>query len=265
MTAPEASRTPDHFSAVAAPYAEFRPRYPTELFDFVASLAPRRHRAWDCGAGSGQATSDLAERFDEVIASDLSAEQVASAAPRTNVRWLVAPAESTPIEASSVDLVAVAQALHWFDHARFYDEVRRVASPGGAIAAWSYGIPAMEGDAGAVLRRLMLETLHGYWPRGREHVEQNYRTIPFPFERIAAPDFRLEQRWTLDQVVGYMRSWSATARFTKANGVDPVVDAERELRAHWTDAATPRRIEWPLALLVGRALSKAGSGSSRLS
>ena len=252
MTSPNPSRAPDHFSAVAASYAEFRPGYPPELFDFVASLAPRRHRAWDCGAGSGQATFDLAERFDEVIASDLSAEQVATAPVQPKVTWLVAPAESTPIEAASVDLVAVAQALHWFDHARFYEEVRRVASPGAAIAAWSYGIPAMDDVAGAVLRRLMLETLHGYWPRGREHVEQHYRTIPFPFDRINAPDFRLEQLWTFDQVAGYMRSWSATARYAKANGVDPVAAAERELRAHWPDAATPRRIEWPLAVLAGR-------------
>lgn len=252
MTPSDASRAPDHFSAVAASYAEFRPGYPRELFDFIASIAPRRQRAWDCGAGSGQATSDLADRFDEVIASDLSPEQVASAAPRVNVRWLVAPAESTPIEAGSVDLIAVAQALHWFDHARFYEEVRRVASPGAAIAAWSYGIPAMDGDAGVALRRLMLETLHGYWPRGREHVEQHYRTIPFPFERLEAPDFRLEQLWTLDQVAGYMRSWSATGRYAKSNGVDPVVEAERELRAHWPQGETPRRIEWPLAVLAGR-------------
>jgi 2-polyprenyl-3-methyl-5-hydroxy-6-metoxy-1,4-benzoquinol methylase len=99
--------SPDHFSAVAAPYAEFRPSYPPELFGFVLTLPARRRRAWDCGAGSGQATIDLAVGFDEVLASDASAKQVARAARHPKVSWMVARAEAAPIAGASVDLVVV--------------------------------------------------------------------------------------------------------------------------------------------------------------
>jgi ubiquinone/menaquinone biosynthesis C-methylase UbiE len=102
----------DHFSGIAKQYAAFRPRYPRELFDYLASIVANHRRAWDCGAGSGQATLDLAERFDEVIATDLSDKQLARAPERPNITWLVAPAESVPIESETVDLTTVAQALH---------------------------------------------------------------------------------------------------------------------------------------------------------
>jgi len=242
---------PDHFSAVAASYAEFRPGYPAELFDFVAALVSRRHRAWDCGAGSGQATFALAERFDEVVASDMSAKQVALAPANPRVCWFVAAAESTPLADESIDLVAIAQALHWFDHARFYDEVKRVAAPGAAIAAWSYGAPTMSGEVGVVLDRLMFETLRADWPRGRHYVEQNYRTIPFPFARVAAPALKLEQQWTLDEVLGYARSWSAAARYRTRTGVDPVGAIEGELRRAWGQAGR-LAIAWQLTVLAGR-------------
>jgi SAM-dependent methyltransferase len=245
-------RPADHFSGIAKAYAEFRPRYPQELFDFVASIVPNHRRAWDCGAGNGQATLDLAERFDEVIATDISAEQLGRAPTRSNIRWFVAPAESVPIESKSVDLTTVAQALHWFDHTRFYAEVRRVSAPGAAIAVWTYAPPRMEGAVGAALSRFMHGTVGEYWPPERQHVEQEYRTIPFPFQPIEAPRLSLEERWAPDQVAGYARSWSATARYVAARGADPVVELERELRSAWGDSAQRRAIVWPLVLIAGR-------------
>ena len=62
----------DHFSGVSQDYAQFRPRYPAALFDFLASVAPERNLAWECACGSGQATIDLAGRFQRVIATDAS-------------------------------------------------------------------------------------------------------------------------------------------------------------------------------------------------
>jgi SAM-dependent methyltransferase len=244
--------SPDNFSAVAAPYADFRPGYPPELFEVVLTLPARRHRAWDCGAGNGQATIDLTAGFDEVLASDASAKQVARAARHPSVSWIVARAEAAPIAAASVDLVVAAQALHWFQHDRFYAEVQRVAAPGAAIAAWSYGAPEMHGEVGTLLASLMFDTLGAYWPPGREHVERGYRTIPFPFERISPPSLRLEYSWPLAQLIGYMRSWSATARYLEATGVDPVTEVEHALRGSWGDSQQARPIAWPLAMLAGR-------------
>ena len=247
-----ASRPADHFSSVSAAYSAFRPRYPAALIDYFASLAPRRRIAWDCGAGSGQATADIARRFEFVVATDLSADQLARASKGSGIGWAACAAERAAIRSSTIDAVAVAQALHWFAHDAFYAEVKRVASgPDAAVVAWTYAAPRMEGDVGEVLRRFMFEDIGSYWPPERKYVDSEYRTIPFPFERIHAPPFSLENDWTLQQIVGYMRSMSATARYMKANGVDPVVAVGEELLALWQDDA-PRQIVWPVIVLAGR-------------
>lgn len=242
----------DHFSGVSAGYSAFRPRYPHALFEFLATITPRHQLAWDCGAGTGQATVDLAEFFDRVIGTDVSAEQIARAPAHPKITWLVSPGEATPLASGSVDLITVAQALHWFDHARFNPEVRRVAAPGAAIAAWTYAAPRMDGDVGEVLRHFMFETVGPYWPPERRYVDDEYRSIPFPFDRTPAPSLVLEECWDLAQVVGYMRTWSASTRYRAAHGDDPVTPVEGELGAVWGDATTPRRISWPLIVLAGR-------------
>jgi SAM-dependent methyltransferase len=247
-----ASSPADHFSSVSAAYSAFRPRYPAALIDYFTSLASRRGVAWDCGAGSGQATGDIARRFDFVVATDLSAEQLSRATRDPRVGWAACAAERTAIRSNTVDAVAVAQALHWFAHEEFYAEVKRVAAgPDVPIVAWTYAAPRMEGEVGEVLRRFMFEDIGEYWPPERKYVDTEYRTIPFPFERLDAPPFALENDWLLPQIVGYMRSMSAAARYKKATGVDPVVVVEGELGALWRDDG-PRRIVWPVIVLAGR-------------
>lgn len=247
-----ASSPADHFSSVSAAYSAFRPRYPAELLEFFSSIARRHGVAWDCGAGSGQATSDIARHFGFVVGTDLSSEQVARAPRDHRIGWAACSAERAAIRSKSVDAIAVAQALHWFADDAFYSEARRVASGRDApIVAWTYSTPRMDGEVGAVLHRYIFGDVGPYWPPERKLVETEYRTIPFPFERIGAPTFSLENHWMLPQVLGYMRSMSATARFVKANGKDPVTGVEPELRALWRDEA-PRRIVWPVIVLAGR-------------
>lgn len=250
MTGP--TRPADHFSSVSAAYSAFRPRYPRELIEIFASLAPRRNLAWDCGAGSGQATGDIANHFEFVVGTDLSVGQLTNAPKSDRVGWAACSAEAACIRSGSVDAIAIAQALHWFKHDAFYAEARRVASaPGIPIVAWTYAAPRMEGDVGAVLKRFMYEDVGPYWPPERVYVDNEYRTIPFPFERIPTPPFSLENEWTLSQIAGYMTSMSATARYIKANGTDPVSAVHAELKALWPDES-PRRIGWPVIVLAGR-------------
>ncbi len=247
-----ASRPADHFSSVSAAYSAFRPRYPAALVEYFASLAPATSVAWDCGAGSGQATLDIAERFEFVVATDLSAEQVLHAPRNPRIGWAASSAERVAIRSKSVDAIAVAQALHWFANDAFYSEVRRVARGSEVpLVAWTYAAPRMDGDVGAVLHRFMHGDVGAHWPPERKYVDTEYRTIPFPFDRIDTPPFLLENDWTLPQIVGYMRSMSATARYIKANGTDPVIVVEAELRALWSDEA-PRKIVWPVVVLAGR-------------
>jgi SAM-dependent methyltransferase len=243
----------DHFSQLASSYAQFRPQYPEALYDWVAAQCAARGRAWDCACGSGQATLALALRFDAVIATDASAEQVAAAPGHPRVRYAVAPAEASGLPAGSVDCVAVAQALHWFDLDRFYAEVRRIAKPGALIAAWTYDVLHV-GDAAidAIVQDFYEGTLGKYWPPERRHVERRYADLPFPFDELPPPRFEMSVSWSLPHLIGMFASWSAVGRYRQATGKDPLPAVTQALAAHWGDPAAERRIAWGLWIRAGR-------------
>lgn len=174
--------------------------------------------------------------------------------------YVAATAERSALARASVQIVTVAQALHWFDVPAFHAEARRVLVPGGVVAAWSYG-DATLGDPAldAVLRDLAHGTLAAYWPPERRLVDEGYRTIPFPHREVEAPAFALAHRWTRAQLAGYLRSWSAVARWRAAHGgADPVRDVEPALAAGW-GARAARTVRWPLALRVGY-VAREGAG-----
>lgn len=243
---------PDHFSDVASRYADFRPHYPAELFDYLATLVPRHSCVWDCAAGNGQATRGLAERFARVIATDASAEQIASAPQLPNAEFRVALAEASGLPDASVSLVTVAQALHWFDLPRFYAEVDRVLRPGGVLAVWAYGINRVDGaEVDAIAQDYYANTLDAYWPPSRRLVESGYRTLTFPFAEISPPDFRMETRWTLSHLLGYYSTWSATNRYIKATGRNPLGALAEKLSPLWGEGRS-RLVVWPLSIRIGR-------------
>ncbi|OLC06038.1 MAG: hypothetical protein AUH46_00915 [Gemmatimonadetes bacterium 13_1_40CM_70_15] len=247
----------DHFSSVAAGYAAYRPRYPDALFTYLAGLPARRVLAWDCACGSGQATLGLAEHFARVIGTDASAAQLAQAVPHPRIEYRVALAERSGLSSASVDLVTVAQALHWIDPEKFYVEVRRVLAPAGAglLAAWRYPNARLENPGlDDVLQRFYRDTVGPYWPPGRELAETGYRTLPFPFDELTPPPpaFEMTAEWTLDELLGYVGTWSATARYVAARGLDPRGALRAALTPHWGPSDTRQRVRWPLGLRVGR-------------
>lgn len=243
----------DYFSRQAADYASFRPNYPAKLFAYLASLCRERELAWDCGTGSGQAATGLAEHFQKVIASDPSEKQLASAAAHPRVVYEVAAAEKTSIPSASVDLVTAAQALHWFDLDPFYAEVRRVLKPAGVLAVWCYNLPKIAPEIDPLIEDFYSHTVGPYWPPERRLVEDAYRSLPFPFAEIAVPAFSMAAEWDLQNFADYLSTWSATQEFIRGRGMNPLDLLLKTLRPLWGDEAAPRQVTWPFSLRVGLA------------
>ena len=243
----------DFFSGVADDYAAYRPQYPAALFDWLASISPGCELAWDCACGSGQASRPLASRFALVAASDASAIQVSTATETENIRFLVAAAEPAPLADGSVDLVTVAQALHWFVGNEFFAEVRRVVRPGGVFAAWTYGLPHVDSDAVEKTVRHFIENFLGpYWPPEIRLVLDGYASIELPFEEIEAPEFEMRTEWTLKRFLAFVHTWSAVGRFSGQHGEDPVDRLAAEIKSLWGDSNDPQPVSWRINLRVGR-------------
>ena len=246
----------DHFSTHAADYARFRPDYPVALFDYLAGISPARRLAWDSPTGNGQAARALADRFGRVVATDASAGQIAQAVAHPRVDYRVASAEASALPDGAADLLTVAQALHWFDRPRFWEEARRVLAPEGVIAVWAYDLLRIDPGVDAAVRRLAGEIVGPFWPPERRLVDAGYAAIEFPFREISAPVFVMEKLWDLSDLRGYLRTWSATRRYAASVGEDPLSRIEPELVAAWGDPARRRRATWPLHLRVGLSGSR---------
>jgi SAM-dependent methyltransferase len=240
------------FGDIAAAYRIFRPTYPPELFEYLASAAPARDAAWDCATGSGQAAVALAAYFRRVVATDASEKQIRAAHAEPSVEYLVAPAERSPLADASIDLVTVAQALHWFDRPAFYAEVRRVLRPGGVLACWCYALMTITPRVDALVQHLYGPILGEFWPPERRLIEQRYATIEFPFDELKPPAFAMTQCWTLTQTLGYLDTWSAVAEYKKRHDTNPLDQIAPQLTEAWGDAESAREVVWPLYVRAGR-------------
>jgi SAM-dependent methyltransferase len=194
----------------------------------------------------------LAAHFAHVIATDASSAQIAAAASHPQITYRVAAAESSGLAPESADLITVAQALHWLDLPRFYAEAMRVLAPHGVVAVWTYGTPALDDSLLDMhLQHFERAIVGPYWPPERRHVESGYRDLPFPFEEMPAPAFAMSATWRLHDLLGYLRTWSATTRCMAAIAADPVAELAARMASSWGEGVA-HPIRWPLSLRVGR-------------
>jgi SAM-dependent methyltransferase len=242
----------DYFSGVAAGYAQFRPRYPPVLFADLAATAPDRQLAWDCATGNGQAAEGLAGHFEQVVATDASAEQLACAMPHERVRYHHRKETNPGLHDASVDLVTVAQALHWLDLERFYAEVRRVLKPGGVLAVWCYDLASAGADVDTALKWFTYDLLGPYWAPERQHVIAGYRDLPFPFVDLPFPTHVMEHPMTLGELGGFLDTWSALSHYRSVRREDPLPSLLAELTPLWGGPEVQRTVRWPLAGRLGR-------------
>lgn len=233
-------------------YARFRPEYPPALAAHLASIAPGTGRAVDVGCGNGQFTTLLADHFESVLGFDPSADQIAHATPRANVRYGCAPAEDLPLANHSASLITAAQAAHWFDLPRFYAEVRRVAEPGAILALISYGVLQLGGALGTRFDQFYRQEIGPYWPAERTLVDSGYATLDFPFPEIQGPAITIQLDWNLDEFLGYISTWSAVRSAREAGRDDLLQRFATDMAACWGDPATRHAMTWPINMRIGQ-------------
>ncbi len=242
----------DHFSSYAADYRENRPQYPPKLFQYLALLVPQHKKVWDCATGNGQAAVGLADHFKEVLATDASADQIRNGTAKSNISYCIAAAESSGLEDESIDLVTVAQALHWLDTEKFYQEVRRVSKKHGVLAVWCYDLLSVSPEVDAVINRFYRETMRKYWFPERYHIETGYSSLRFPFERMQTPPLSMTASWDLAAITGYLRTWSAVHNYIEREGSDPLSLIDSDLKSAWGNPEEVKRVIWPLSATVGK-------------
>lgn len=242
----------DHFSAISAAYAAARPVYPAALAQEISALCSGHALALDCGCGNGQLSTLLARHFRQVRATDASADQIARARSHPRVRYATALAADSGLEPRSVDLVTVAQAAHWLDLPRFYQEVERVARPDAVIALITYGVLHVDGPGNEAVQHFYQQTIAPYWPPERRHVDEGYRNLAFPFAELTLPHLDMQADWTLPQLLAYISTWSAVKKARQILDHDPVARLGQQLRAVWPQPDQPYRITWPLTIRAGR-------------
>ena len=244
------------FGGWAQAYANFRPDYPAALFDWLAENSPSRQCAVDIGCGNGQVSLPLTARFAQVLACDSSPEQLQQVSGRAGLHVCAADACHLPFTSHSIDLLTVAQALHWFAGPDFFAEVQRVLKPGGLFCAWCYGLMTISPAIDALVRELHSDVLKEYWPMGRASVDAGYRDIQCGFPRIRVPDFAIEVNWTFAQLIGYLKTWSAVQRWQSEHGKDPLELIHARLAQAWGDTAL-QFVRWPLHFVAGYPLNGA--------
>ena len=241
----------DYFSGQAKVYAAFRPAYPEELYRFLFSHLKENNAAWDCATGNGQVAQRLATHFSRVYATDVSPQQLAHAYHAHNIFYSVAAAEKTGFNQDEFDLITVAQALHWFNLPRFYEEATRTGKPGGLLAVWGYSLLSVNETVDPLFEDFYYNKIGPYWDPVRKLVEARYADISFPFEEIKCPDFFIKVSWTIDQFCGYVSSWSATQKYIRERGTDPVRDLRNNIGRIWKSQEI-KLVTFPVFMKLGR-------------
>jgi ubiquinone/menaquinone biosynthesis C-methylase UbiE len=244
-------RMKDNFSGHAERYAVYRPNYPQALFDFILSRVTHKRTAWDCATGNGQTATKLARVFEKVYATDISQRQLDNAPTADNVYYSLQEAEKTSFADGVFDLITVSQALHWFKFDQFYDEVRRVGKSGAVIAAWSYSLFQVNTDIDSLMEEFHFGLLDKYWDEERKYVDEGYKTIPFPFKEIETPSFQMQFDWTIEQVEGYLNTWSAVVKFIKQEQYNPVDELIKKIRNCVHEDTKSLTVVFPIHLRMG--------------
>jgi 2-polyprenyl-3-methyl-5-hydroxy-6-metoxy-1,4-benzoquinol methylase len=255
-------------------YLNSRPRYPNAVGSALFALCGQRNSVvWDVGAGNGQLTKILANHFEFVVGSDINENQISKAMDSPNVRYAVISAEESAeeIEARNiglkrncVDLITVAQALHWFDFPKFHQTVKEMLNPNGGIyAAVGYDLPKISPNVDQLVMNYYDNVIGKYWETNRRHVETHYKNIPFPefekdeeldVEKLFPPEaLCISLEWKFEDLIAYLNSWSATQSAIKQTGKHPLKDSPKlveDMHDAWNLNGNSYNVKFPLFFKV---------------
>lgn len=240
----------DNFSHQAELYAKFRPKYPSDLIQFVLSLAENRENAWDCATGNGQVAGAIAEHFNMVFATDMSQKQLDNAVYAENIVYAISPAESTHFEDNTFDLITVGQAAHWFKLPEFYAEVKRVARENAILALWGYSLFSISPEIDEITHDFYRNIIAPYWDDERKLVDNGYKDLHFPFEAIETPEFQISFECSLRELEGYLNTWSSVQKYINQNKFNPINELIGKIEPHWK--VEKRKITFPIFMKVAK-------------
>jgi len=242
----------DLFSEQSKTYAQFRPTYPQELFDYILQFVENKKRAWDCATGNGQAAKVLANCFEKVDASDISEAQLKNAVQKENIEYHLCPAEKTPFNDNSFDLITVAQAYHWLNWKKFHDEATRVGKNNSVIAIWTYNLfSTNDKNLNEIIRHFYKDITGPYWDYERRFVDDGYATSDFEYELLPSKNFEIKFNWNKAQLEGYFQSWSSVQKYIKANTRNPIDIIKKNIDDVWNDEDL-KEVYFPIFLRIGR-------------
>ncbi len=239
----------DNFSEQSAEYAQFRPGYPKEVFQFIKDRLSAFENAWDCGTGNGQVAFELSDFFERVEATDISEQQLKNARAINNVHYSLQPAEKTDFPPNNFDLIISAQAAHWFDLEKFYTEIRRCLKSDGLIVLMGYGLFYSNAATNKIIAHFYKDIIGPYWDPERRHLDQAYKSFDFSFKEIRTPEFLQEYSWKIEHLLGYLRTWSAVKHYEREQQKDPVSLIEDPLRESF---GSENNVFFPIFMRMGK-------------
>lgn len=233
-------------------YAQFRPTYPSSLAKYLADSCQTHEKAVDVGCGNGQLTSLLSPYFTEVIGTDPSADQIANARTAKNITYLTSPAEKLPSECNGANLITAAQAAHWFKLSEFYSESQKIAKSDAVIALISYGVLNLPNHLNDRFQKFYWQEIGPLWPAERKLVDNAYRDLDFPFNEFKAPEFSIELEWDINQLLGYISTWSAVKAMRQQNKESILLTFGQDIKSLWGDPTQKQKISWPINMRIGK-------------
>ncbi|XP_061186172.1 putative methyltransferase DDB_G0268948 [Saccostrea echinata] len=247
-------------------YHKFRPTYPPEMYEFISEYSKSGtgtlDTAVDVGCGTGISTIPLCKYFQKVTGVDVSETQIKTARmvhKQSNVSFFISRAEQMEfLSDCSVDLVTVAQTMHWLEMEPFYKEVIRILKPRGSIVIYGYGNGTLNKSEGnLVIEKFFNHDLEEFWDSRSRHADNFYQNMYLPFsgwERKS--DFFIQNKWSANEVVGYLSTWSSCRKYLKKNPKSGRLD---EIQQQLIDIYNGQKITitWPMVVFVGRKNTQA--------